>query len=169
MEPSSIHRSDGDSAAPTRLYKRRWVILLLFTLYSMSNAYQWIQYGIISNIFMSFYKVDALSIDFLSMVYMIAYIPLIFPVTWLLHKKGLRLTALLANVLNCAGAWIKVPSARPDLFWVTVVGQVSSSLSQVFILGIPSRMASVWFSDREVSTACSIGVFGNQVSRTVVL
>lgn len=152
------------SALQTHLYKRRWVIVLLFSAYSLSNAYQWIQYGIISNIIMKFYNVDGFAVDWLSMVYMLAYIPFIFPVTWLLEKYGLRCTALVANALNCAGTWIKVASARPDLFWVTLLGQSASALAQVFILGIPSNLASVWFGANEVSTACSIGVFGNQVS-----
>ena len=51
---------DGHEATPTtRLYRRRWMIVLLFSCYSLSNSFQWIQYGIISNIFMKFYNVDA--------------------------------------------------------------------------------------------------------------
>ncbi|XP_078133828.1 choline/ethanolamine transporter flvcr2a-like isoform X2 [Sander vitreus] len=163
IECSSIPNGDSGSAANTRLYKKRWMIVFLFSAYSLSNAYQWIQYGIINNIMMKFYNVEAFSIDWLSMIYMLTYIPFIFPVTWLLDKKGLRVTALLANALNCAGTWIKVASAKPNLFGVTMVGQLASSLAQVFILGMPSRLASVWFGADEVSTACSIGVFGNQM------
>lgn len=156
---------DGHEAArPTHLYKRRWLIVLLFSAYSLSNSYQWIQYGIISNIFMKFYNVDSFTIDWMSMIYMLTYIPFIFPVTWLLDKKGLRVIALVATAFNCAGTWIKVTSAHPDLFAVTFLGQFCCSFAQVFILGMPSRIASVWFGSGEVSTACSIGVFGNQVT-----
>ncbi|XP_072217961.1 choline/ethanolamine transporter flvcr2b isoform X3 [Leuresthes tenuis] len=152
-----------DSLQPTRLYKRRWFIVLLFSSYSLCNSYQWIQYGIISNIFMKFYNVEAFTIDWMSMIYMLTYIPFIFPVTWLLEKKGLRVIALVATGLNCAGTWIKVASVRPDLFPVTLLGQFCCSCAQVFILGMPSKIASVWFGSEEVSTACSIGVFGNQL------
>lgn len=160
----SIPNGDSGSAANTRLYKRRWVMVFLFCSYSLSNAYQWLQYGIISNIMMKFYNVSSFAIDWLSMIYMLTYIPFIFPVTWLLDKKGLRVTALLASTLNCAGTWIKLLGVKPDLFWVALLAQFTSSISQVFILGMPSRLASVWFGADEVSTACSIGVFGNQVS-----
>ncbi|XP_028251269.1 choline/ethanolamine transporter flvcr2a isoform X2 [Parambassis ranga] len=163
IEPSSIPNGDSGSALTTRLYKKRWLIVFLFSSYSLSNAYQWIQYGIISNIIMKFYNVDGFAVDWLSMIYMLIYIPFIFPVTWLLDKKGLRTTALVANALNCAGTWIKVASARPHLFWVTMLGQCVTSIAQVFILGMPARLASVWFGRDEVSTACSIGVFGNQM------
>ncbi|XP_068437205.1 heme transporter FLVCR2 isoform X4 [Clinocottus analis] len=163
IECSSVPNGDSSSAVTTHLYKKRWLILCLFSAYSLSNAYQWIQYGIISNIVMKFYDVDAFAVDWLSMVYMLTYIPFIFPVTWLLDKKGLRVTALLANALNFSGTWIKVASAKANLFALTMFGQFVSSLAQVFILGMPSSMASVWFGADEVSTACSIGVFGNQL------
>ncbi|XP_062406213.1 heme transporter FLVCR2-like isoform X4 [Sardina pilchardus] len=160
---NDINVSADKRQPATRLYKKRWLIVLLFSSYSLCNSYQWIQYGIINNIFMKFYGVDTFTIDWMSMIFMLTYIPFIFPVTWLLDKKGLRVIALIATAMNCVGTWIKVASARPDLFAVTFLGQFCSSFAQVFILGMPSRIASVWFSSEEVSTACSIGVFGNQL------
>ncbi|XP_036406353.1 feline leukemia virus subgroup C receptor-related protein 2-like isoform X2 [Megalops cyprinoides] len=159
---SNLNRGEGVEPI-THLYKRRWFMVCLFSSYSLCNAFQWIQYGIISNIFMKFYSVDAFTIDWMSMIYMLTYIPFIFPITWLLDKKGLRVIALVATAMNCVGTWIKVASVRPDLFGVTMLGQFACALAQVFILGMPSRIASVWFGSEEVSTACSIGVFGNQL------
>ncbi|CAL8300160.1 unnamed protein product [Boreogadus saida] len=149
----------------TQLYKRRWVMLFLFTSYSMCNAFQWIQYAIINNIFMRFYNVNSFAIDWMSMVFMLTYIPVIFLGIWLLDKTGLRLMAIVASSINCLGAWTKVASGRPDLFWVGMLGQFASALAQVFILGMPSRIASVWFGSHEVSTAVSIAVAGNQSVR----
>jgi hypothetical protein len=71
---------------PYKLYKRRWLILLIFVLYSMSNAMQWIQYSIISNIITRFYSVDSYAVSWTSMIYMISYVPLIFPASWFLDK-----------------------------------------------------------------------------------
>lgn len=153
-----------EAALQTRLYRRRFAVLGVFSLYSLLNAFQWIQYSIITSIFTHFYGVSNVMIDWLSVVYMVAYIPLIFPATWLLDRRGLRVTALLGAGLNCAGAWLKCASAAPGLFWVTMVAQVVCSVAQVFILGLPSRIASVWFGPREVSTACATAVLGNQVS-----
>uniref|UniRef100_A0A3Q2ZE74 Major facilitator superfamily (MFS) profile domain-containing protein n=1 Tax=Hippocampus comes TaxID=109280 RepID=A0A3Q2ZE74_HIPCM len=101
----SIPNGENGPAPTTRLYVKRWAIVFLFSSYSLSNAYQWIQYGIISNIIVKFYRVDEFTVDWLSMVYMITYVPFIFPATWLLDQKGLRVTALLANALNCVGTW----------------------------------------------------------------
>ncbi|NXC40021.1 FLVC2 protein, partial [Penelope pileata] len=160
-EPRGDERGAGGAAAEVRVSRRRWA--LLFSSYSLCNAFQWIQYGSINNIFTHFYGVSVFAIDWLSMSYMVTYIPLLFPVAWLLDKKGLRLIALLGSALNGLGAWVKLGSLRPHLFPVTVLGQVLCSMAQVFILGMPSRIASVWFGSHEVSTACSIAVFGNQL------
>ncbi|XP_029791150.1 feline leukemia virus subgroup C receptor-related protein 1 isoform X1 [Suricata suricatta] len=159
--------AEGSRVPQTALSARRFVVLLIFSLYSLVNAFQWIQYSIISNIFEGFYSVSSLHIDCLSMVYMLAYVPLIFPATWLLDTRGLRLTALLGSGLNCLGAWIKCASVEPHLFWVTMLGQCLCSVAQVFILGLPSRIASVWFGPKEVSTACATAVLGNQLGTAV--
>lgn len=147
----------------TKLYRRRWLMLLIFSLYSMSNAFMWLQYSIISNIFMYFYTIDSLAIDWLSMIYFLTYIPLILPVTWMLDKRGLRDIIVVGSAFNCIGAWIKTGTAHPHMFPMTVFGQVVCSIATVYLLGIPARLASVWFGQQEVSTACSIGVLGNEV------
>lgn len=147
----------------TKLYHRRWPMLFLFSAVSASNACMWLQYGIISNIFMRFYNIDSLAIDWLSMIYLLTYIPLILPVLWLLDNRGIRDVVLVGSAFNCIGAWIKIGSVGPSMFPVTFFGQFVCSVATVFVLGIPSYLASVWFGEKEVSTACSIGVLGNQV------
>uniref|UniRef100_A0A9L0TGI8 FLVCR heme transporter 2 n=1 Tax=Equus caballus TaxID=9796 RepID=A0A9L0TGI8_HORSE len=159
-----LPKVQGESGSPAKLGKRRWAVVLVFSCYSMCNAFQWIQYASINNIFTNFYGVTAFAIDWLSLCYMLIYIPLL-PLAWLLEKFGLRTIALTGSVLNCLGAWVKLGSLKPHLFPVTVLGQVICSVAQVFILGMPSRVASVWFGANEVSTACSIAVLGNQVGR----
>ena len=157
---------DGSPLFPlmeTRLYKRRWLMLFVFGTFSMSNAFMWLQYSIISNIFVRFYGVNAIHVDWLSMIYFLTYIPLILPVTWFLDNRGLRDVVVVGSAFNCIGAWIKTSTAHPDMFAVTFLGQFVCSVGTVFLLGIPSRLASLWFGQQEVSTACSIGVLGNQV------
>uniref|UniRef100_A0A8C6TUI6 Choline/ethanolamine transporter FLVCR1 n=1 Tax=Neogobius melanostomus TaxID=47308 RepID=A0A8C6TUI6_9GOBI len=166
MQPT-VYMVNGKWALETKLYYKRFAVLTVFSLYSLVNAFQWIQYSIITNVFTQFYGVTNDKIDWLSIVYMVAYVPLIFPATWLLDRRGLRLTALLGSGLNCAGAWLKCASVRPDLFGLTVTAQVICSVAQVFILGLPSRIASVWFGPREVSTACAMAVLGNQLGSAI--
>lgn len=154
-----------------RVYKRRWMIVFLFAFYSLSNAFQWIHLNIIGDVILKYYNASMPSnqfqretaLDWLSMIYMLAYIPLIFPATWLLDKKGLRVVAICGCFLNALGAWLKVACVSSDRFAVLMFAQTVCAIAQIFILGLPARLAAVWFGPNEVSTATSIGVFGNQV------
>lgn len=163
IEPSALDSAQLFPLMETKLYKRRWLMLFIFSIYSMSNAFMWLQYSIISNIFMRFYDISTLAIDWLSMIYFLTYIPLILPVMWLLDNRGMRDVVVVGSAFNCIGAWIKTSTADPEMFAMTFFGQFVCSVATVYILGIPSRLASLWFGQQEVSTACSIGVLGNQV------
>ncbi|KAL6485480.1 hypothetical protein MHYP_G00048720 [Metynnis hypsauchen] len=163
LGPMELDTAELMPKAETKLYTRRWIMLLLFSFCSTSNALMWLQYGIISNIFMRFYSVDALAIDWLSMIFMLTYVPLIVPGMWLMDVRGLREAVLIGAAFNCVGSWVKLGGVEPDLFPVAFFGQFVCSVAMVFILGVPPRLASLWFGEREVSTACSIGVLGNQL------
>uniref|UniRef100_A0A3P8UEC6 FLVCR choline and putative heme transporter 2 n=1 Tax=Cynoglossus semilaevis TaxID=244447 RepID=A0A3P8UEC6_CYNSE len=156
VEYSRLDSTEHQPVMETKLYKRRWVMLLIFSAYSMSNAFMWLQYGVINNIFMHFYNVDSEAINLLSMVYFFSYIPLILPVIWMLDKRGLRDILVVGAAFNCIGAWIKTSTADPQMFVVTLFGQFVCSVATVFVLGIPSRLASLWFGQHEVSTVLSI-------------
>ncbi|XP_046438070.1 feline leukemia virus subgroup C receptor-related protein 2-like isoform X1 [Daphnia pulex] len=147
----------------TKVYRRRWLMLVIFLLVSMSSAFQWIQFAIINNLIMKYYNVDSTTVDWTSLVYMVTYIPLIFPGAWIMDKVGLRITLLMGAFGTALGAWIKVLGVAPDLFYVALIGQTITAMSQVFILGVPPNVAAVWFGAEQVSSACSIGVFGNQL------
>ncbi|KAK2190521.1 hypothetical protein NP493_77g02000 [Ridgeia piscesae] len=143
----------------------------LFACCSAINAYQWIHLNIIGNIINRYYNESLpgtpyqqqLAIHWLSMVYMLAYIPLILPATWLLDRHGLRVVTILATLLNALGAWVKCVAVNPGSFFILMAGQTICAVAQIFVLGIPARLAAVWFGPDEVSTATSIGVFGNQI------
>lgn len=164
----TLNASDLDTSPlllvmETKRYKRRWAMLLIFSAYSMSNAFMWLQFSIISNIFTRFYRTDSQAIDWFSMIYLVSYIPLILPVTWLLDKRGLREIVLIGSAFNSIGAWVKTGGVHQNLYAMAFLGQFLCAVASVFVLGIPSKLASSWFGEREVSTACSIGVLGNQV------
>ncbi|XKL64609.1 hypothetical protein PGB90_004695 [Kerria lacca] len=156
-----------DTEIECKTYRRRWFILALFCLCSGGSAMQWIQYSIITNIIVEYYHVSSVAVDWTSIIYMVVYIPLVFPASYILQKKGLRVAVILGAFLLTAGSWIKVFSAEPNRFGITFAGQTVVGISQMFTLGVPARLAAVWFPHHQVSTATAIGVFGNQVGMAI--
>lgn len=77
--------------------------------------------------------------------------------------QGLRRSVILGSFGTCLGSWIKVMATSRDMFALLFSGQTIVAISQVFILGIPAQLAATWFPAHQVSSACAIGVFGNQV------
>ena len=151
------------------VYRERWLILFLFIVYSASNAFNWLDLVIISNVLEKYYNVSTMAVTWTSMIYMAVYIPLIFPATWFLQKKGLRKSIILGALGNCLGSWIKViATQRSDwCFPVLFIGQTICAIAQIFVLGIPAELAATWFPSTYVSRACAIGVFGNQVGNAL--
>lgn len=151
---------DRSDIKPT---KKRYLILLLFCLHSMINAAQWIYLSSITNIVTRYYKVDNMAINWTSMVYMLVYIPLVVPASWLFERIGMRNSILLGSVGTSLGSFIKCFSCQQERFHILMFGQTIVAISQLFVLSVPPRLASIWFPDHQVSLANACGVFGNQL------
>ncbi|CAH0724492.1 unnamed protein product, partial [Brenthis ino] len=162
-EKGGLPDSPKKSPVEYKVFPIRWLVLFIFVLYSAANSMQWLQYSIIQDAVVKYYGVNSITVYWTSMIYMITYIPLIFPGSYLLDKTGLRITTIIGSFGTCAGAWLKVFSVPQDMFWLGFTGQTVVAISQVFILNVPPRLAAVWFGADQVSSACSIGVFGNQL------
>lgn len=64
----------------------------------------------------------------------------------------------------CIGAWIKLyASFAQDRFAYALFGQSIGAISQVLAFGLAARVTGVWFGADEVSFACALAVFGDQV------
>jgi FLVCR family feline leukemia virus subgroup C receptor-related protein len=158
-----------------KLSSRRWLVLFIFALISFMNAFHWIEHNIIQDVIISYYNSSLPdstigqneSVNWLSLVYMLCYIPLVFPAMFLLDMKGLKLTVGIGALLTAVGAWIKCGAVNPNRFAVLMFAQTICAVAQVFTLGVPARLSAVWFGSSEISTATSIGVFGNQLGTAV--
>lgn len=64
--------------------------------------------------------------------------------------QGLRMAGLIGCIGTCIGTGIKVFSIRSDLFFIVMIGQAITSASQLVIVCLPPKLASVWFKPNEV-------------------
>lgn len=160
--PNSIIKINYDKSniKPT---KKRYLILLLFCLNSMINSAQWIYLSSVTSTISRFYQVDNIAVNWTSMIYMLVYIPLVVPSSWLFERVGMRNSILLGSLGTSLGAILKCFACQPDRFYLLMFGQTLAAISQLFVLSVPPRLASVWFPDEQVALANALGVFGNQL------
>lgn len=144
-----------------KVYKRRWLILLVYIIYTVGCTCQWIEYSIIANIvtryyynyfnysehttffftltitafflctIFRYYGVSSLMVDWTSMSYMAFYAIFAFPASYMTSKCGLRWTAIISSSLSCLGTWTKMFSIQPDRFYVAFIGQSILAITQV--------------------------------------
>lgn len=146
-----------------QVYKRRWVMLALGMLSIAISYVQWIQYSIVANVITKYYDISSVWVDWTSMIFMVMYVLCVFPISFIMDIRNMRQTAVIGSVGTAVGAWIKVFSVDPSQFQMVLLGQVVTAFSQVFLLSIPSRLASTWFSPQEASSVCAFGVFAAQL------
>ena len=83
---NSNHAENLPAVPSTKIYRRRWLMLGIFVFVSMINAFQWIQFSIITDVIVKYYQVTNDDVNWTSLVYMIVYIPLIFPGAWIMDR-----------------------------------------------------------------------------------
>ena len=66
-----------------RVYGKRWAVLGVYMLVNLTIQLLWIAYAPVTSLAAEYYGVSELQIGFLSMSFMIAFIPLSLPVVTL--------------------------------------------------------------------------------------
>lgn len=83
-----------------RVYGRRWAVLGVYMLVNLTIQLLWIAYAPVTGLAAGYYGVSQLQIGFLAMVFMIAFIPLSMPISWLIDKFGFYPTVALGSVIT---------------------------------------------------------------------
>ena len=159
---SSRHVTVSVSEDDVVLYSRRWLILAIFSLISMTNAAMWISLSSISSIVKEYYKVSFASANWLAMIFSMTYFFVVASVL-VLNKYGLKYTICVGAILNALGGGLKlIGSGRGD-FGLAIAGNGLAGLAQCFILFVPPTLAATWFGEKERGIASAIGMLMNML------
>ncbi|KAF7477139.1 Hypothetical predicted protein [Marmota monax] len=91
---------------PGRVYGRRWLVLLLFSLLAFAQGLVWNTWGPIQNSARQAYGFSSWDIALLVLWGPIGFLPC-FAFMWLLDKRGLRVTVLLTSFLMVLGTGLR--------------------------------------------------------------
>jgi MFS family permease len=137
-----------------KLYPYRWVVLAVFMLVNITIQILWISYAPITGPAAKFYGVTDLQIGFLSMLFMIAFIPLSIPVSWVIDTYGFRLAVGVGSVMmGIFGIMRGLAGANYTLVMWSTVGIAAA---QPFLLNTWTKVPANWFALEERATAVGL-------------
>jgi MFS family permease len=137
-----------------KIYPYRWVVLAVFMLVNVTIQILWISYAPITGPAAAFYGVTDLQIGFLSMSFMIAFIPLSIPVSWVIDTYGFRLAVSIGAILmSVFGILRGMAGANYTLVLWSTIGIAAT---QPFLLNTWTKVPANWFAIEERATAVGL-------------
>jgi MFS family permease len=143
-----------DSTA-TKLYGYRWVVLVGFMLAVVFNQLLWITFAPITGNAAAYYGVPDLSIGILSMSFMIAYLFVSIPASWVIDTYGFRVAVGIGAALT--GVFGLMRGLVAADYTLVLVAQIGIAIGQPFILNAVTKVAARWFPLEERATASGLG------------
>ncbi len=139
----------------------RWIILGAFMFVNLTIQLLWISYAPVTGPAAVFYGVSELKIGFFSMVFMIAFLPLSIPISWLIDRFGFAKTVGAGSVLTAAFALLRgFAGANYALALAATCGMAAM---QPFLLNAWTKVPAAWFPAHERATAVGLITLANIV------
>lgn len=145
--------------ASVRLYGYRWVVLAAFCLVNLTMQTLWIAYAPITAAAAKFYGVGDLAIGFLAMSFMIAFIPLSIPASWLIDTHGFRFAVGLGAVMM--GVFGMIRGLAGTSYPVVLVGTLGVAAAQPLFLNAWTKLPAQWFPIEERASAVGVITLAN--------
>jgi MFS family permease len=137
-----------------KLYGYRWVVLAVFMLVNITIQMLWIAYAPITGPAAAYYGVSDLQIGLLSMAFMIAFVPLSIPVSWVIDTYGFRLSVSIGAILM--GIFGVLRGLAGTNYSLVLWSTFGIAAAQPFLLNAWTTVPAKWFALEERATAVGL-------------
>jgi len=144
-----------------RVYGYRWVVLAVFMLINLTVQMLWITYAPITGPAAKYYGVSDLQIGFLAMSFMITFIPLSFPASWVIDTFGFRKAVSIGAVFM--GVFSILRGLAGTNYTLVLLGSIGIAIGQPFLMNAWTKVPANWFSIDERATAVGLVTLANLV------
>jgi MFS family permease len=148
-----------------KLYAYRWVVLAVFMLINITIQMLWIAYAPITILASNYYGVSDSKIGLLSMVFMIAFIPLSIPVSWGIDTYGFKRTVGIGAVLMAIFGIMR-GLVGSNYAWV-LVSTIGIAMAQPFLLNAWTKVPALWFGQKERATAVGLVTLASLIGTAI--
>jgi MFS family permease len=148
-----------------QVYGYRWAVLATFMAVNLTIQTLWISYAPISSVATGYYGVSEVAVGAFAMSFMVAYLPLSLPASYLIDRRGFRLAAgfgaLLAGVAGLLRGLVGADYA------LALLATIGIAAAQPFLLNAWTTLSSHWFPHSQRATAVSLITLANLVGTGV--
>jgi sugar phosphate permease len=138
-----------------KVYGYRWIILIVYMLIVAVNQLMWITFASITSEAALHYGVSDMKIGILSMCFMIVYIVVSIPASWIIDTYGIRIGVGIGVVLT--GVFGLLRGLIPINYNLLLLSQIGIAIGQPFLLNSVTKIAARWFPIEERATASGLG------------
>lgn len=144
-----------------KVYRFRWTILSIYMFLVAVNQMLWITFAPITSDATKYYGVSDIWIGILSMCFMIVFVVVSIPASWIIDKYGIRvgvgIGAAFTGVFGLLRGFVTTD------FSLLLMAQVGIAIGQPFILNAITKFAARWFPIEERATAAGLGTLAMYV------
>lgn len=144
-----------------RLYGYRWVVLAVFMLVNLTIQVLWISYAPVTGPAAEFYGVSDLQIGLLAMTFMIAFIPLSIPASWVIDTYGFRVAVGIGVTLM--GVFGLLRGFAGTSYGLVLAATIGIAVAQPFLLNAWTTVPAKWFPVEGRATAVGLVTLANLV------
>ena len=150
-----------------KTYSYRWVVLLAFMAVIFVNQILWITFASITGPAAAFYGVSDLAIGLLSLSFMVVYIFVSIPASWVIDTYGFRVGVGIGAVLT--GLFGLMRGVLSESYTTVLIAQIGIAVAQPFLLNAITKVAARWFPIQERATASGMGTLAMYSGQVVAL
>ncbi len=149
------------------VYGYRWVVLLAFMAVVFANQVLWITFASITGPAARFYGVSDLAIGLLSMSFMIVYIFVSIPASWVIDTYGFRVGVGIGAILT--GVFGLMRGLLAESYTAVLIAQIGAAVAQPFLLNALTKVAARWFPIQGRGTASGLGTLSMYAGQVTAL
>jgi FLVCR family MFS transporter 7 len=143
------------------------VVLSAYAVITAVIEIQWLTFAPIAREARSIYQVSAMGIDLLSMIFMLVYLLVCIPASYVIDTWGIRRGIGAGAVLT--GFFAIMKGVFPNNYALIVIAQVGLAVAQPFILNAATKVASQWFPLTERALAVGIATLAQFVGIVIAM
>ncbi len=144
-----------------KVYGYRWIMLSAYMLIVAVNQMLWITFAPITSEATTYYHASDLQIGMLSMCFMIVFIVVSIPASWIIDKYGMRVGVGTGAILT--GIFGLLRGFAGTNYTILLIAQIGIAIGQPFLVNAITKLAARWFPIEERATASGLGTLAMYV------